>query len=192
MTPREVAVQAELTDTRAWLDEYAAAPAPVGAALGLQVREAGALAMLRSHIPFSHFNMVLTLGCPAPVNEAAFAAIETFYGSARHWVLVNDHSQPPNLAARLRARGYGSDGSWDRVVLRGGVQPARWARHAEGCELVDAGNAEEWITFIRACYGMPPPVGHWLQALVARPRWIHALCRDGGHAGAKVVMVRSA
>jgi hypothetical protein len=57
----------------------------------------------------------------AAADEAAFAAIERFYGDAgiaRHWVLANDYSEPADLDARLRARGYAGDGTWQRVVLQ--------------------------------------------------------------------------
>jgi hypothetical protein len=33
-------------------------------------------------------------------------------------VLVNDYSEPADLDARLRARGYAGDGTWQRVVLQ--------------------------------------------------------------------------
>lgn len=190
MTPRQIALQAELTDTRAWLDQFAAAPAPVAAGLDLRVHTDGPLQMLRSRIPFSHFNMVLTLGCPAPADEPTFTAIERFYAGTRHWVLVNDCSEPDDLAAQLLARGYEPAGVWDRVVARS-VHAARCAPHAHGCEFVDAGNVVDWIAFVRGCYGMPAPIGDWLQALAGRPGWIHAFRREGGQPGARIVMARS-
>lgn len=193
MSPRELAVAAEAVDTDNWFDDFAAAPPPVRDALGLGTRRDGALAMVRSRVPFSHFNMVLTLGCPAPADDAAFAAIDRFYaeaGIAKHWVLVNDHSEPRDLDRRLLARGYAAAGAWERVILRG-VQPELWRAHAAGCETVTAANAAEWSAFLLNCYGMPPPIGHWLHALVGRRRWFHALRRQGGRRAAPVAMVRS-
>lgn len=192
----ELAVRAERIDTDNWFDDFAAAPAPVAAALGLAARRDGDLAMVRSRIPFSHFNMVLTLGCPAAASPGAFDAIDRFYaegGAARHWVLVNTHSRPADLAARLQARGYRPDGAWDRVVLL--EAPARrqaeWAAHAQGCEIVTPANAAEWIGFVLGCYGMPPPIGDWLRALVGRRGWTHAIRRQGGRADGPVAMARS-
>ncbi|MBL8342927.1 MAG: hypothetical protein JNL30_15775 [Rubrivivax sp.] len=193
-SPYDLAVRAERVDTLNWLDMHEAAPTPVRHALGLAARRHGELAMVRSGIPFSHFNMVLTLGCPASVDEAAFQAIEPFYagnGCGRHWVLVNEHSRPADLGQQLLARGYRSDGAWDRVILRG-ARPALWRAHGRDCEAVDATNAEQWIGFLRQCYGVPPPVGEWLRALVGRRGWHHMLRREGGRAGAPVVMARSA
>ncbi|MBT9599021.1 MAG: hypothetical protein IV094_23785 [Vitreoscilla sp.] len=194
MNTFELAVRAERVDTLNWLDQHAAAPASVRQALGLASLCQGELAMVRSAVPFSHFNMVLTLGCPAPVNDAAFAAIDAFYragGCGRHWVLVNDHSQPPDLGEQLLARGYRADGAWDRVILRE-ARPDLWHAHGQDCEIVDAGNAGDWIGFLLGCYGMPPPIGEWLHALVGRPGWHHALRREDGRPGAPVAMVRSA
>jgi hypothetical protein len=188
-TPRKIAIQAEWADTQNWLDGFAAAPPHVTAALGLAVQRNGELVMVRSRIPFSHFNMVLTLGCPAPADAAAFEAIERFYGATRHWVLVNDHSEPADLAQQLAARGYAGSGSWDRVLLH---EPRvdLWTPRAAG-ELVDAANANEWSSFLCRCYGMPPVIADWLQAYVGRPGWIHAILREGGRADGPVTMARS-
>lgn len=194
MSPSEQAERAERADALGWFDQHRAAPAAVRQALGLASHRAGELAMVRSLVPFSHFNMVLTLGCPAPVDEAAFASIDAFYaagGCGRHWIVVNDHSRPADLADRLPARGYRADGAWDRVILRE-PRPDLWSRFGADGETVDAGNAEDWVAFLLRCYGMPPPIGGWLHALVGRPGWHHVLRRAAGRPGAPVVMVRSA
>jgi len=193
MFARDVAIAAERVDTDNWFDDFAAAPPSVSEALALGTRREGGLAMVRSHVPFSHFNMVLTLGCPAVADAAAFAAIDRFYaegGVTKHWVVINDHSEPADLEARLHTRGYGPAGAWDRVILRG-ARPELWRAHAQDCESVTAANAAEWSAFLLECYGMPPPIAHWLHALVGRARWFHALRREGGRPGAPVAMVRS-
>ncbi len=196
LTGHALAVRAERIDTDNWFDDFAAAPAQVAAALGLAARREGALAMVRSRIPFSHFNMVLTLGCPAAADAAAFETIERFYaegGAGRHWVLVNEHCRPADLAQQLLARGYQPDGAWERVVLQDAPaeQRAQWTAHAQGCDLVTPASAAAWSGFLLGCYGMPPPIGEWLQALVGRRGWTHAIRREGGRAGGKVVMARS-
>jgi hypothetical protein len=190
MTPREIAILAERADAQNWLDSFAAPPPALRAAFGLSARQDGDLAMVRSHIPFSHFNMVLTLGCPARVDDAAFAAIDRFYAGVRHWIIVNDQSEPADLPTRLEARGYRRADAWDRELL---LRPRAdlWRPLATGAELVGAHNAHEWAGFIVRCYGMPPLIADWLHALVGRPRWIHALRREGGRAGAAITMVRS-
>ena len=188
-----LAVRAERVDADNWIDDFAGAPAPIAAALGLVATRRGELAMVRSRVPFSHFNMVMTLGCPAAADDQAFESIERFYaegGAAKHWIVVNEHSKPHDLAQRLVARGYEPDGAWERVVLQG-VPADRWAAHAEGCELVTPATAAQWSGFLRECYGMPPPIAEWLEALVGRPGWTHAIRREGGRADGKVVMARS-
>lgn len=193
MNQRNIAIEAEHTDTCSWMDQFAAAPPHVTTALSLGYQWQGQLAMVRSQIPFSHFNMVLTLGCPAAANDEAFESIERFYaegGCGKHWIVVNDQSEPSDLGSQLLARGYQRAGAWDRVILRG-PQPELGAEHAQGCEWVTPDNAEDWSNFIRNCYGMPPIIGDWLQALVGRKGWFHVLRREGGEVDTKVVMVRS-
>lgn len=188
-----LAVRAERIDADSWFDLWSAAPGPVAQALQLAAARHGELRMVRSAVPFSHFNMVLTLGCPAPADDAAYAAIERFHAAQAegpHWVLVNDHTIPSDLPQRLRERGYEPAGQWDRVVLRQAT-PERWAPFASGCELVSGRNALAWARFILACYGMPPIIGDWLAALVGRPGWIHALRRVGGRPDGPIVMTRS-
>ena len=188
-----LAVLAEHIDTQSWFDQHAAQPPHVRQGLATASQWEHGLAMVRGAIPFSHFNMVLTLGCPAVVNDGAFKAIDAFYAGApagRHWVLVNDHSQPADLAQQLQVRGYTSDGAWDRVVMIG-AQPERWAALASGCEEVDRDNQAEWSEFIRSTYGMPTLIVEALQALVGRIGWVHMLRREGGRPGGRVVVARS-
>lgn len=181
---------AEDIDARNWLDDFAAAPPKIADSLDLAAASEGPLHMVRSRIPFSHFNMVMTLGTAAPADARSFAAIEGFYGAARHWITVVDPCQPPNLAEQLLQRGYVAAGAWDRVVMSGS-RPDAWAPLGAGCEMVTAANMAEWSAFLLRSYGMPQPVASWLQALVGRHGWFHALWRDGGVAGAPVAMVRS-
>ncbi len=188
-----LAVRAERIDADSWFDQWSAAPGPVVQALQLAAARHGELRMVRSAVPFSHFNMVLTLGCPAPADDAAFAAIEHFHGAQAgvpHWILVNNHTVPADLPQRLRDRGYEPAGQWDRVVLQQAT-PGRCAPIASGCELVNSSNAAEWARFILACYGMPPIISDWLAALVGRTGWIHALRREGGSPNAPIAMTRS-
>lgn len=190
LTPRELAVRAERIDSSAWLDQVEAAPREVRSALGLAAAHDGELAMVRSDLPFIHFNKVMTLGCPVVADDHAFAAIDRFYAGRRHWVLSNDRSLPADLTARLVSRGYAPAGAWDRVVLLE-PRPELWAGLAQGCELVDTSHAADWSGFVARCYAMPPAVVAWLRALIGRPGWIHAMRREEGRAGAPVVMTRS-
>lgn len=188
-----LAVRAERIDSDNWIDEFTHAPEHIARAFGLTTKRHGELAMVRSGIPFNHFNMVMTLGCPAKSDEQAFDAIEHFYaegGNDQHWIVVNEFSQPNNLERQLEARGYELDGAWERVVMQG-VPTDRWAQYAVGCEIVTQSTAEEWSGFIVDCYRMPALIGDWLKALVGKPGWTHAIRRERGQLEGKVVMARS-
>jgi len=188
-----LAVRAERIDSDNWIDEFAHAPSHIAKTLGLVASRQAELAMVRSYVPFSHFNMVMTLGCPTAWDDRVLDTIGRFYvegGVKRHWILVNNYSQPHDLAERLVARGYEPDGVWERVVLQG-VPEDLWAEYAQGCEIVTPSSAQEWSRFILECYGMPPLIGEWLRALVGIPGWTHAIRREDGQPDGKVIMARS-
>lgn len=191
---RDIAIHAEAADASSWFDQIEAASPMVRAALALDARRDDALAMVRSRVPFSHFNMVLTLGCPAPVDDAAFAAIDRFYadpsGVARHWIVVNDHSEPSDLGLRLEERGYIPSSTWDRVISRSARRNV-WSVMATGVEAVTVSNATEWARFLLKTYDMPPPISDWLLGMVERPGWAHAILREGASADGRIVMARS-
>jgi hypothetical protein len=203
---RDLAVKAELTEALQWLNNFSAAPSHVTDALGLVTTSdddadlpAKKLSMVKSHIPFCHFNTVLTLGCPTDVEESCFSAIDDFFAdSDKHWVLVNDYSEPSpqNLVEQLLARGYERSEEWDRIVLQvdgdddTNNKATVWNTLAKGCELVTTENSVEWSNFVVGCYHMPPIIGDWLQALVGRPGWIHAFKRSDGEDKA-IAMARS-
>lgn len=187
---RQLAERAELVDSRNWLDQHDAAPPQVRDAFALRHQHVDRLAMVASAIPFSHFNMVLTLGCPAPADQHAWTTVEQFYGSREHWIVTNEHSDP-TLPAELARRGYQPVDTWDRIALVD-HHPASWAGRAAGAELVHTGNSDAWADFVVGCYHMPPLIGSWLRALVGRPGWVHAIRRDPHQPGRPVVMARSA
>jgi hypothetical protein len=190
-TPAQTARLAEAADTSSWIDTFASAPPHVAAELGLRCAQARDLVMTRSVIPFSHFNMVLTLGCPATVDDQAWAMIDEFYGGQQHWIVVNDHSRPADLAASLTDRGYTPADRWDRVILRG-PRHDLWQAYATDAELVTTANARQWSEFVCRTYGMPPIISDWLDAEVDRPGWCHAIHRDHTAPDNPIVMARSA
>ena len=188
-----LAVRAERIDADNWIDDFNQAPLHVAKALGLVAIRQSELAMVRSHVPFSLFNMVMRLGCPAVSDDRVLDAIERFYaegGVERHWILVNDYSQPHDLVQQLVGRGYEPNGAWERVVLQG-VPGDRWSEYAQGCEIVTPGSAEDWSRFLVDCYQMPPLIGEWLKALVGSRGWTHAIRREGGNPAGRVIMARS-
>ena len=138
--------------------------------------------------------MVLTLGCPAPTNDSSWQAIDDFYaaGSTGHWLIINDHSEPSNIAGLLEAQGYTPVETWDRIVLQR-ARPDLWEPFAGTAELVTPASAAEWAEFVRGIYGMPSVmICDWLAALVGRSGRIHAVSREGGAPEGPIVMARSA
>ncbi|KEF42450.1 MAG: hypothetical protein ER33_06235 [Cyanobium sp. CACIAM 14] len=175
------------------MDDFEQASPHVAQALGLFASRQGELAMVRSTIPFSHFTMVMTLGCPAPVDNQIVDAVDTFYdegGVERHWILVNDDSQPNNLFEQLIERRYEPDGAWERLVLQG-VPDDRWAEHVQGCEIVTSLSADEWSQSVVEGDRMPALIGEWLKALIRSSGCAHAFRRDDGCPDGKIVMARS-
>jgi hypothetical protein len=194
---RELALQAEHAETVQWIEgSFGVAPDHVREALGLATSWVGDLAMVQSrHIPFCHFNMVLSLGCPAVPDDAAFAAMDAFYGGRQHFVMVPvGQTEPSDMESLLLARNYQHNAAWDRVILHdhdATKMQEKWAQYAKGCEMVSIANADEWSSFILKCYNMPPLIADWLKAYVGHKGWYHALLREGGKADGAVIMVRS-
>jgi len=186
-------LKAEQAETSNWLDAFAAAPPHVVDALGLSTTPINQeLTMVRSHIPFCHFNMVMHLGYPVTPGEEEFAAIDTFFQGQKHWIIIPvGLTDPPDLEAQLVAHEYEKDDSWDRIILQNfnSDDSRRWADHASGCEMVDDKNAEDWSSFVVQCYSMPPLIQDWLKAYVGRQHWFHAVLRDGN--SGDIVMARS-
>jgi hypothetical protein len=139
----------------------------VAAAWGLVSMRQGDLAMVRSHVPFSHFNRVPTLGVPATADDRAFDAIERLYagGSGKHWILVNEYSRPHDLARKFVTRGYTPDGPWERVV-RQGVPAAKSA--------------------VMTAHKRSDPISQWVTKLEDRAGWQKA-CVALGHKHARIV-----
>jgi len=186
---------AERAETSNWMDMYAAAPPHVREGLGFDTKQEGELAMVRSHIPFCHFNMVMHLGYPGKPTEDAFAGIDAFFEGKQHWVMVPiGQTDPPDLGTQLLARQYKRSDAWDRVILQNPTSLVKksWVAYANECDMIlsqeDAKNTEDWSAFIVKSYSMPPLIQDWLKALVGRKGWFHALLRNEQR---EVIMTRS-
>jgi hypothetical protein len=74
--PRELAVQIEQAEVRAWEDFYDAAPAALSAALRLGIDRLGETVFtLCPPIPFTLFNRAINLGIAEPATEAQLDAL---------------------------------------------------------------------------------------------------------------------
>ena len=168
----------EAVERDAWLDMYAAAPADVGAALGLQHRavDDGAL-LISSRLDNLQFNRLAALGTSAPVREETFdAAVSAFDGAGvRNWVV---HVQE------------GAD-ALEELCRRRGLVPHRrtWAKFVRGPDgpqahtslairEVGGEDAAAFGAVAAQAFGLPQVTGRWLCAVAGRPRWLCFLAYD--------------
>lgn len=206
-----VAAAAELAESYNWLDDFSAAPSQVREGLGMANRwdEPTSLALVKSDIPFFHFNMGMTfLGTEKTAKEVAQAldVVQDFFEGVSHHVTVAygfldddtedavipevDKTNLKSLTTELEKRCYEPFLSFDRVILEkaSGSVVEDWSNMISAdCELVTPETAHDWSDFIAATYHMPPPIAAWLRELVGRPGWRHAILRRDG----RVVMARS-
>jgi GNAT superfamily N-acetyltransferase len=165
----------DAAEALAYRDMFAAAPAPLARALGLEARElAGATLLIAPGIPAPEFNRVLGLGNGGPVSDAQLDAVEQAYrtaGARTWWVQVSPSGHGRALIAQLTSRGFAPPKrrAWVKMS-RGAQTPAavacgaevRSARPAEHAALAEA---------VCAAFGMPAAIAPWLAALAARPGW---------------------
>ncbi|MBK6423018.1 MAG: hypothetical protein IPF77_12525 [Gemmatimonadetes bacterium] len=174
LTPAEVHA-IERAELEAWRDMYRALPPAFTREFRPELREQGDVAYTRCRaIPFVHFNSVLNLGLGAPATEEMLDALLAAYeavGIARVTVLTLPYSEPAGLPGWLTARGFTERPGWDRVF-----RTAPLAGHAvEDAEVafVDSRMAPRWTRFLDRWYGLP--TAPWLQELVGRDGWHHAV-----------------
>jgi hypothetical protein len=215
-----VASAAERIDNANWLDDFASAPPHVQEALGMRCESNASeeepsdrppIVMVRSHIPFFHFNVASTLGIGSDVApEPLLDSIQDFFGPGKtHHITVaerflakeggtrsEEETQPTTnnnnnnkLHEQLVRRGYYRYLPFDRVILRDPLEDLvnSWSDWGSTSELVTHETKAEWSSFLTGYYKMPDVIGDWLQQLVGRPNWFHAILKRDG----KVVMARS-
>jgi hypothetical protein len=214
-----LASAAERIDNANWLDDFASAPPHVRDALGMRCESnaseeepsessPSSIVMVRSHIPFFHFNVASTLGVDSAVApEPLLDSIQDFFGPGKtHHITVaerllakeggtssEEETQPNNnnnkLHEQLVRRGYSRYLPFDRVILQDPLEDLvnSWSDWGSTSELVTHENKAEWSSFLTGYYTMPDLIGDWLQQLVNRPNWFHAILKREG----KVVMARS-
>ncbi|HET7461239.1 MAG TPA: hypothetical protein VFJ82_08315 [Longimicrobium sp.] len=179
----------ENAEVRAWLDMYAAIPPHHAQRYNPEIMQVDGVTLTRCReIPFSHFNSVLDLGGATPATESQVDAILACYreaGIPRFTVIHNPHAQPPQLLEWLEARGLRPRGGWERVYRAGGHFTTPEPAVNGSVEPVSREIGSEWASFLVNSYGLP--TGPWLEQLVERPGWHHAVLRREG----RIVAARS-
>ncbi len=169
----------EAVERNAWLDMYAAAPADVAAALGLQhcALDDGAL-LISSRLDNLQFNRLAALGTSAPVRQETFdAAVSAFDGAGvRNWV-VHVAEGAASLQELCRRRGLVPHRrTWAKFV-RGPDSPQ--AHTGLAIREVGGEDAAAFGAVAAQAFGLPPVTGRWLCAVAGRPRWLCFLAYDG-------------
>jgi hypothetical protein len=179
----------ESAEVGAWLDMYAAIPADFRQRFDPEIMQVQGVTLTRCRaIPFPHFNSVLDLGIAQPATEHTLDGVLDRYREvriARFTVLHNPHAQPPQLRDWLQARGLRPRGAWERVYRDSGAFTAPEPAAAGSVELVSRETGAEWAGFLVQSYGLP--TGPWLERLVGRAGWHHAVLLRGG----RIVAARS-
>jgi GNAT superfamily N-acetyltransferase len=161
----------EIVTRDAWLDIYAAAPADVGEALGIEYRtiDDGALLISRA-LDNLQFNRLSALGTLRPASgEAIETAIAAFHAAGvRDWVIQapDDH-----VALRELCTGRGlqlHERKWARFIRHPGRIDAPTTleiRH------IGRDAAADFGSIASKTFGLPSVASPWIAALVARPKW---------------------
>ena len=175
-------VAADAIEAAACREMYAAAPAPLAARLGLEVRRvAGATLLMAPGAPEAFLNRVIGLGLERPASEDDLDAVLAAYRGARNWwVHVGPGAEPPELVAWLAARGFAPARrrAWAKV-LRGTLAPPEIATPLE-VRAARAGEEDPLGERIAAAFGMPAAFAPWFAALAQRDRWRAAVALEGG------------
>ncbi|HEU4616425.1 MAG TPA: GNAT family N-acetyltransferase [Gammaproteobacteria bacterium] len=184
-TGLELARLADAIEASASREIFAAAPAPLASALGLESREVeGATLLLAPRIPDAYFNRVIGLGVHEPASEAGLDAIAAAYTSARvkdWWIHLTPGAAPAALAGWLEQRGFRAPArkSWAKVSR--GRTPAPPVETAAEVRPVRSEEEKAAAEAIVAAYGVPAPFAAWFEALARRPRWQAYVALDGSN-----------
>jgi len=178
-------VIADAIEAAAWRDMYAAMPAPMAAATGARVVEAGgATLFVAPGIPTPFFNRAVGLGNERPAREADLDAILAVYdGLGVRSFLVHTSAATQaagDLEAWLGARGLGPFAerpSWAKC-LRGPEPPPAVSTQLT-LRAAEATRARPLGAVLAEAHGMPAAMVPWIMALVGRPGWSAYVMEDG-------------
>lgn len=184
LSPRDAARLADQVEAQAYADLYAAAPAELQAALGLQVRHlADATLLLAPRLPTAMFNRVISWGMEHDAHLAGLEALIAAYreaGSTTWWLHWNPFATPPDFPPNLQERGFSVPArrSWAKMLREIAPPPEIPSDLAIAPATDDSADAVAQA--IAQAFEMPPFMAQWLRALHGRPRWQLYAIRDQG------------
>lgn len=170
--------QHDEVEAAAYRDMFAAAPAAMVQALGLQTRElAGATLLLAPGAPTPVLNRVIGLGNSLPADDALLDEIISIYhkaGIKDWWLHLSPTSGNSALVTQLSAHGFiaAERRSWAKMQ-RGHSLPAPVASEAR-IDVVATGEENALAEAICTAFDMPTAMAPWFAALAGRPGW-HAV-----------------
>src|ERR671937_151064 len=152
-------------------DIFRAAPAALADEHGIAVIALGAAAacIVARDVPSLMLNRVIGLGVGAPATPAMLDLADEAFGETRYMIPVAPQSQPTELTAWLRGRGFEAGYAW--MKFERGAEPPPAA--TTSLEVRRAG-PEDAGAFAQALVGgfeMPGWMEEWVAALVGRPGW---------------------
>jgi GNAT superfamily N-acetyltransferase len=175
-------IATEYAEVAALRDLVAAAPPDLARELAVAAHEVGGAFCVRSAaLPGAReLNRVLGLGLDEPATEAVLDEIERFFSGITFFVQLAPGAQPPDLEARLAARGYLRDYAWAKFdrPTEAVPEPTTDLR----LELVGRDRGEDVAATFVAGYGLPESMVSWFAAVPGREGWSCYVAYDGARA----------
>jgi hypothetical protein len=179
----EFARQLEFAEINAWADQWDSFPVEIKRQFQLsQLWLDDVLVLTSPVIQFSHFNRVMGLGLARPASEKELDHILDIFRTinVRRLELHHiPHTQPPQLADWLTARGLRIVSGWDRIYRDNKPLADKTAMPVgTRVEKVTAATMEEWATFLVTMYRLEP-AKPLLFPLMGRRDWHHYALLEG-------------
>ncbi len=181
LTGDDLAPIVEMSEAEAWNDFFLAAPADLGAQLGLQTEYYGStVALIASKLEKVMFNRVVGLGILEPADPTAVDAILEDYAEAHartFAVQVSPFAHPPALPDWLRSHGLAPRGN-RAIVYRSAQPPPPQAKTNLRVEMIGPADGSRFAEIACGVFDMPSELQPWLAATVNRDGWLHYMAFD--------------
>jgi hypothetical protein len=185
-------LEMERIEREAWRDLAGAAAPAFAQAIGLEHKPmGGVLFMMASRIPAFQFNWLAGAGLESDDSDAVGRAVARFResGQTKFIVQVPPSPRAGAIAARAKAEGLAEHPlAWAKFV-----RPTRDPPSSAGTAIREVGPDEAALFADTAIagFGMPPPMGQWIERIVGRKGWrCFVAFADGAPVGAGALFLR--
>jgi GNAT superfamily N-acetyltransferase len=164
-------VDLETPEVQGYLDAYRAAPPTLAHEHGIAFDVVDGVVCSRvGTLPRSRiFNHVFGLGRSTVATDGQLDRIAAFYGEETYFIALAPDVEPPDLGARLEARGFVPDYAWAKFCRN--VDPPDPVETELTVAPIGPDHARDFGRIVAAGYELPEFTGRWLAAVFARPRW---------------------